>query len=273
MLRRTLLPVLAGAVVGSVTMLGASDAVLVTRTSAPIPDLPVAFAAGAGTGEMQSDRYQRLVCESQNNREQRCRANIQGDVRIVRQMSGERCREGRNWEWNRDGIRVWDGCRAEFEYRGRSGWGTGGGSGSGGSGNFRVERVTCQSRNNREDFCPANIDSNVRVARQLSDVDCREGRNYSWNRQGVRVWGGCRAEFEYRPRRPGDDGFTGRYQRVTCQSQKGRDAFCPGNIGGDVRVLRQLSDTQCREGVNWTWSRDGVRVRDGCRAEFEYRPR
>lgn len=253
---------------------GAGDfGTLAAGAGVPPPE-PTPAVVTADAGETQARGYQRLVCESRNDRDRRCPANIQGDVRIVRELSSTRCREGRNWEWNRDGIRVWDGCRAEFEYRARSGWwGGSGGSWGGGSGNFRWERVTCQSRNNREDFCPANIGGDVRVARQLSDTECREGRNYSWNRQGVRVWGGCRAEFEYRPRRPGDDGFTGRYQRVTCQSRDGRESFCPANIGGDVRVLRQLSDTPCREGMNWTWSRDGVRVRGGCRAEFEYRPR
>lgn len=270
MSRRALVPLFAVFVAGLVAS-GGSNAPVV-RAIAPVPDLPAAFAAGEST-DTQASGYRRLLCESQNDRERRCRANIQGDVRVVRQLSDTRCREGRNWEWNRDGIRVWDGCRAEFQYRARSGWGTGGGRGTGGTGNFGWERVTCQSRNNREDFCPANIGGGVRVARQLSDVECREGRNWSWNRQGVRVWGGCRADFQFRPRRPGDDGFTGRYQRVTCQSRNGRESFCPASIGGDVRVLRLMSDTPCREGANWTWSRDGVRVRDGCRAEFEYRPR
>ena len=150
-----------------------------------------------------------------------------------------------------------------------AGQGWGGGSGDGG----RRDRVTCQSQNDREQFCPAPIAGDVRVGRQLSDTDCVFRRNWNWNNDGVRVWGGCRAEFDYSRRggelNPGASGL----RRVTCQSQKDREQFCPASIAGDVRVLRNISDTRCREGRNWSWSREGVRVWEGCRADFEYRGR
>ena len=47
----------------------------------------------------------------------RCQAPIAGDVRILRQLRGTECVERRNWIWSPGGIDVWDGCRAEFEYR------------------------------------------------------------------------------------------------------------------------------------------------------------
>ena len=64
-----------------------------------------------------------------------------------------------------------------------------------------------------------------------------------------------------------------RYERIRCESRQDRDEFCSAPIAGDVRVVRQLSDTDCRQGRNWNWTRDGVRVWEGCRAEFEYRAR
>jgi hypothetical protein len=133
--------------------------------------------------------------------------------------------------------------------------------------------VTCQSQRDREDFCPAPIAGNVVVARQLSDTRCVEGRNWSWNRDGVRVRDGCRAEFEF-TRRGGElDPGSSNWQRVTCQSQREREQFCPAPIDREVRVTRQLSDTPCVQGRNWNWTRDGVRVWSGCRAEFEFRGR
>ena len=134
------------------------------------------------------------------------------------------------------------------------------------------DRVTCQSQKEREQFCPAAIGGDVRVARQLSDTPCIEGRNWSWDRNGVRVFDGCRAEFTFR-RRGGEvpPGGTPGMARVTCQSQKDREQFCPAPIAGQVRVIRNISDTRCTEGRNWRWSRDGVRVWSGCRAEFEYK--
>lgn len=221
----------------------------------------------------------RIRCESQGGRERHCSASIEGDVRVVRQLSDTRCREGSNWRWDRSGIFVRDGCRAEFEFRRRdSGWGGGGGGGWGGGGGSwgggggSRDRVTCQSQNDRAAFCPAPIAGDVRVARQLSDTNCVFRRNWNWNNDGVRVWDGCRAEFEFR-RRGGELTPGGTMRIVTCQSQRDREQFCPAPIAGDVRVVRNISDTRCREGRNWNWTRDGVRVWEGCRADFEYRPR
>lgn len=232
--------------------------------------------------------WERLRCESRDGRENYCRASIGGDVRIRRQLSDAPCREGRTWRWDRGGIWVSGGCRAEFEFRrrggpggwggsgGTGGWGGGGGGWGGGGGGAwggRREFVTCQSEGNREAFCPAAIGGDVQLARQLSDADCVFGRTWNWTNNGVTVWNGCRAEFSYRPRGGELPPDGPRMSRVTCQSQGGRESFCPAPIGGEVRVARNISDTRCREGRNWSWTSEGVRVWDGCRAEFEYRTR
>jgi len=262
------------------------------KTPTPVITLVVVLASLATapvatgvTADAQDSRgaYSRIRCESSNNREEFCPASIAGSVRIVRQLSDTPCTSGRNWNWNSNGVRVWGGCRAEFEYRrgdsyGGGGWGGSGGWDSGGWGGSssggRWEQVTCQSKKDREQFCPAPIGGDVRLYRQLSDEPCRQGRNWWWNKDGVRVMDGCRAEFRYRPRR--GDGSTAQGPErvvVTCQSEKDRERFCPAPIAGDVRLVRQISDTPCREGRNWTWTSTGVRVRDGCRGDFEYRKR
>ena len=242
-----------------------------------------ALAAAPAAAQTGSDR-ERLRCESNDRRETSCRASIGGEVRIARQLSDTQCREGRNWRWNRTGIWVTEGCRAEFEFRrggwdgsGGSGWGSSGGSGWGGSGGGwgggARDLVTCQSEGGREAFCPAAIAGSVQVARQISDTDCVYRRNWNWTENGVTVWSGCRAEFSY-SRRGGELPPSGaRFSRVTCQSQGGRQTVCPAPIGGEVRVARNLSDTRCREGQNWSWSNESVRVWGGCRADFEYRAR
>ena len=60
----------------------------------------------------------------------RVSVDIQGgvaDVRLVRQLSSARCVEGQTWGQDRSGLWVTQGCRAEFEVRGRgNGWGNGG---------------------------------------------------------------------------------------------------------------------------------------------------
>lgn len=55
---------------------------------------------------------------------------------------------------------------------------------------------------------------------------------------------------------------------VTCESQDGRRAECPMDTRGEVRLVRQVSDSPCRQGVSWGYSRHTVWVDRGCRAVF-----
>ena len=53
-------------------------------------------------------------CESQNNQYKMCRVDTHGYVRLEKQLSNSECRQGRSWDYDRRGIWVDDGCRAEF---------------------------------------------------------------------------------------------------------------------------------------------------------------
>ena len=68
------------------------------------------------SGTISSGVTDTLRCESWFG-PTRCPASIAGDVSILRQLRGTECVERRNWLWSPRGIEVWDGCRAEFEYR------------------------------------------------------------------------------------------------------------------------------------------------------------
>ena len=56
---------------------------------------------------------------------------------------------------------------------------------------------------------------------------------------------------------------------VTCESENNRLKECAMDTRGSVRIVRQLSDTRCVEGVNWGRNRQSIWVKNGCRAEFE----
>lgn len=62
---------------------------------------------------------ERFTCESTNGAPRFCHAGTRGEVRLVRQLSRAPCVEGRSWGRERDGVWVEQGCRAEFEARGR----------------------------------------------------------------------------------------------------------------------------------------------------------
>jgi len=57
-----------------------------------------------------------FVCESRDFRYNMCQVDVGrgGAVRIVRQISGTRCIEGRSWGYNRAGVWVDGGCAAQF---------------------------------------------------------------------------------------------------------------------------------------------------------------
>lgn len=56
--------------------------------------------------------------------------------------------------------------------------------------------VTCSSQNGRRQFCPANTSNGVRLRREQSNNVCQQGSTWSYNQRGIRVSGGCSADFE-----------------------------------------------------------------------------
>jgi len=67
--------------------------------------------------ERRDDRRRDAVlrCSSDDGRRTFCEADTGRGVRMVRQISGSPCEEGRTWGYDRRGIWVDRGCRAEFE--------------------------------------------------------------------------------------------------------------------------------------------------------------
>jgi len=57
--------------------------------------------------------------------------------------------------------------------------------------------------------------------------------------------------------------------QVTCESQHNRQAECDMDTRGEVRMVRQLSKSDCIEGETWGVNRSSVWVTEGCRAVFE----
>lgn len=132
-------------------------------------------------------------CESQNHRRQHCRVDTRGGVTLVRQLSNQRCVQGRNWGHDRNGVWVTNGCRAEFAIGRGAGWGQ------------RPQPpfapghvVRCESSNHRHRRCNIAVHHGVALSRQLSSASCVRGRTWGWDRNGIWVDRGCRAEFAVR---------------------------------------------------------------------------
>jgi len=134
-------------------------------------------------------------------------------------------------------------------------YGPGPGPGPGGT-------IRCESSDGRNRICPTPWRGQSQLVRQLSKTDCREGYNWSSRRGEITVWGGCRGEFAQ------GWGGGGQVGTIRCESANNRVANCPTPWRGRSQIVRQISDTRCREGQNWNTSNGQVTVWSGCRAEF-----
>ena len=144
-----------------------------------------------GPGDHSSPGYgQRFRCESDNRRQRYCSVDTRGGVRMTRQLSSTPCMRGRNWDYDRHGVWVSHGCRAEFI----AGAGDDDGYYGDGSGYGR-DLVRCESRDNRQRRCNVAIGRGVELVRQLSRSRCVQGSNWGWDRGGIWVDRGCRADF------------------------------------------------------------------------------
>lgn len=138
-------------------------------------------------------------CESRDLRPSYCRADIRGRVILVDQVSRNPCIEGRTWGIDGRGIWVAEGCRGNFAiiYGGR---GRGGDRGlpdpypayGGPRGSYAIR---CESRGGDFRHCRVRVRGAVEIQRQLSDARCDYGRTWGYDRNGVWVNGGCRADF------------------------------------------------------------------------------
>ncbi|HVI59304.1 MAG TPA: DUF3011 domain-containing protein [Luteimonas sp.] len=143
------------------------------------------FAAGAqayppvGGGSIR--------CESDDNRPRACTTPWQDGSRLVRQLSGTACIEGRTWQSRRGQVHVSGGCRGEFAAAGMGGAYPGIGNGY---------SVTCSSTDSRPQSCAWNSRyGRPYLLQQLSSSPCREGGSWRYDGNAIWVSNGCRARF------------------------------------------------------------------------------
>ena len=54
-------------------------------------------------------------CSSDDMRRHYCSADTRGGVQMIKQRSDAECRQGYSWDYDRNGIWVDHGCRADFQ--------------------------------------------------------------------------------------------------------------------------------------------------------------
>ena len=58
-----------------------------------------------------------------------------------------------------------------------------------------ASKITCESLDGGRKPCPIETSRGVGLLRQLSDADCVLNRTWGYDRNGIWVTNGCRAEF------------------------------------------------------------------------------
>lgn len=131
----------------------------------------------------------RITCASDDGRRHYCRVDTGGGVRMINQRSGSPCVQGSTWGYDRRGIWVDRGCRADFVLGAF-------GPPMGRPGRPPMGRViTCSSNDGRRNFCAVDTHRGVRMVNQRSGSPCIQGRTWGFDRRGVWVDRGCRADF------------------------------------------------------------------------------
>jgi hypothetical protein len=132
-----------------------------------------------------------IYCASDDMNRNWCPADSRFGVRLVRQRSEASCVMGQTWGYGSRGVWVDRGCRADFRVAGD--W------------NARAATLFyCASDDMRRHGCSRDTRDGVFIVRQRSEADCIYGRTWGFDRQGVWVDRGCRADFEVIDRRDGE---------------------------------------------------------------------
>ena len=138
----------------------------------------------------------RMTCASDDGRRHYCPVNTSQGVRLVNQRSQTACVQGSTWGFDRRGVWVDRGCRADFfvpaEQRGGGGPGYGPGPGRP---PFNAPTINCSSNDGRRNYCSADTSRGVTLVRQISGSPCVQGSTWGYDRRGVWVDRGCRADF------------------------------------------------------------------------------
>lgn len=165
---------------------------------------------------------------------------------------------------------------------------------AGAAGAAQAEVITCSSRDNDYNFCPADTANGVTLRRQLSHSDCVFNRSWGFDRRGVWVDKGCRGEFQVAgqtrdhdwkgnrdhsngPDRSRGYGYGYGYgdgrgsrkprQVIDCASD-GETRYCRVPVYDHVELVEQFSRSDCTYPRTWGFDRNGIYVDEGCRGRF-----
>jgi hypothetical protein len=132
-------------------------------------------------------KVQAIACESKNNARVICAGDTRFGVALVREYGNNYCTLGTSWGFDGQGVWVADGCRAQFAL--------GGYRLPAGAVPATAARLRCESEEGKRTQCSINTTRGVGLIKQTSDAECVLNRSWGYDRDGIWVTNGCKAEF------------------------------------------------------------------------------
>lgn len=195
-----------------------------------------------------------VTCSSDGHEQNYCRVDTRDGVVLVHQLSKSGCWQGDTWGYDRGGIWVSNGCRAEFQI-GRSGRDYESSlyhnSGSSDSVNW----------NDRRDVDRWSHDYSQQSVHSESHKDDKAGAAVG-AALAVGVLAAIAANNDHH------DGRREPARTYVCESLGKDHRYCDVGTIHHAEVKRQLSRNPCEYNRSWGYDRRGIWVGDGCRAEF-----
>jgi hypothetical protein len=195
-----------------------------------------------------------VVCQSLDGRRVECKADTSAGVQIIRAFTHDDCGFGKEWGYDRKGVWVTNGCRAAFAVHG--------------SPKPKIATVVCESKDDARQACGAETLFGVALIRQLSESDCVLDKTWGFDRDGVWVTGGCRAQFALGGYRLPASAVPPTALHVICDSLDGKRNMCAADTAHGVGLVRQIGDIDCILNRTWGYDGAGIWVTEGCNAEF-----
>ena len=140
-----------------------------------------------------------------------------------------------------------------------------------------AQTISCSSDDGKRHYCSANGSGRAQLVKQRSESACTEGYSWGSDDRGIWVDHGCRADFAIeeeagtvtgiddrdRDRDRDHDGTDitaitkdqARGQVISCSSDDMHRHYCPADTRGGVQLVKQNSDSSCRQGRSWGFDR------------------
>jgi hypothetical protein len=201
-----------------------------------------------------------ITCESRNNEYQSCPVDTSQGVRLTQQLSSQGCWQNDTWGYDRNGIWVDRGCRAQFQVGKSSSSSSGNGDALAAAAVVGLAAAAIIASNQNDDHHKNNNKHNNNNYYNYED---RYDRNYYDNYYD-------RHDDRYHEStRYGYNGYGGDPRRIfLCESRGDHRNYCDIPKRGHVEVFRQRSGSPCTYGRSWGVNGNSVWVDKGCRADF-----